>query len=70
MNFYQKFLLQSIRRQHNRMSYMTTKSGNTKLTTVDYVLDDYVDAPPLPARPHSLAPFDEPIYAVVRDSGK
>lgn len=51
------------------MSTITTSSGNTKRTTnftIDYYLED---APPLPARPSSMYPFEEPIYAVVRDIG-
>lgn len=50
-----------------RMSNMTADSFATKRTTnltIDYYIDHSDIAPPLPARP-----FEEPIYAVVGDTG-
>lgn len=54
------------------MSNVTADSFNTKRTTnvtVDYYLSQFDTAPPLPARPQSMHLLDEPIYAVVRDTG-
>ncbi len=50
------------------MSNWTITSANTKRTT-NLTVDYYLEAPPLPARPQSLDPFEEPVYAVVRDTG-
>ncbi|XP_037038608.1 uncharacterized protein LOC119076069 [Bradysia coprophila] len=49
----------------SRLSLMTRRTTNT---TVQYFINgNYDTAPPLPARPASMFPMDEPVYATIRD---